>query len=411
MGYQRQVFKGFSLNGIVTISTALASAVKIFFLARLLSPQDFGLFSLIAVLLGTMESLTETGINTTLVQSEKSIHYFLDTAWVISIFRGFLIAIFILLAGIFLKNSYHEDTLLSLAAVAAFIPVVRGFINPMIVSLHKNLLFFRDSLYRLSLVIVDMIAAVICAVIFKSSFAFLFGMITAASFEVVLTFLIFSDTPRFQYIHSRAKEIYQNAKSLNLSAALGYGVQNIDNLLVGKLVGTSALGLYAQSYSLSHKTNLELAKSVQHATFPVFTKIGSDAARLRAAFWKSTTTSIAGFFLLSLPFIFFPKFVVDVLLGGGKWSGAETLLPTLAVAGLIQSLILLMQNIFTSVKKYWWLNSTLALNFVSLFFLIVLWGSASGLDGVLKAVIVSRIVTLAVAGIGISRVLHFSSKK
>lgn len=401
MGYKRQVFSGFSLHGFVTVATALASGVKIIFLARLLSPHDFGVFSLVAVLLGSMESLTETGINTTIIQSERSVNYFLDTAWVISIFRGFAIGILILIAGIAMRSIYHEDVLLSLAAVAAFVPAIRGFINPAIVSLHKEMLFFRDSLYRLSLVVVDMIFAIVFALILKSSLAFVLGMASTALFEVGFTFLFLKERPRFVYMASRAKEIYQNAKSLNLAMALGYAVQNVDNLIVGKVVNTTSLGLYAQGYSLSHKFNLELSKSVQHATLPVYVRILKDKARLRSAFWKSTITSMGAFILISSPLIFFPKFIVQVILGGGKWAGVEVILPYLAVAGLIQSFVLLGQNVFTSVKSYRWLNFTLGLNVLSLIFFIWMWATANGLQGAVNGLIVSRLITFVFVSLGI----------
>jgi len=401
MGYKRQVFNGFSLNGLVTFSTALAAAIKIFFLARLLAPHDFGVFSLIAVLLGSMESFTETGINTTIVQSEKSVNYFLDTAWVISIFRGFVIGILIMITGIGMRYVYHEEVLLSLAAVAAFVPAIRGFINPAVVGLQKELLFFRDSLYRLSLVVVDLIAALVFAFFLRSSMAFVLAMVSAALFEVSITFIFFGQKPRFVYVTSRAKEIFHNAKSLNLANALGYAVQNADNLMVGKLVSTTALGLYAQGYSLSHKFNLELAKSVQHATFPVYVRILRDQKRLQRAFWKSTLTSLVGFTAISLPFILFPKFIVDVILGGGKWSGVEVILPALAIAGLIQSFILMSQNLFTAVKQYFWLNLSLFVNIVTLIIFIWWLAPAGGLVGAVHGLIISRVITLAVVGLGI----------
>ena len=408
MGYKRQVFSGFSLNGFVTFATALAGGIKVIFLARLLSPHDFGVFSLVAVLLGSLEAFTETGINTTIIQSERSVGYFLDTAWVVSIFRGFAIGVLVLVAGIIMRMIYHEDVLLSLAAVAAFVPLIRGFINPAIVSLHKDMLFFRDSLYRLSLVIVDMICAIAFAFVLKSSMAFILGMVSAAVFEVAITFIFLKARPRFAYIPSRAKEIYQNAKSLNLAMALGYAVQNVDNLIVGKVVNTTSLGLYAQGYSLSHKFNLELSKSVQHATLPVYVRILKDKPRLRKAFWKSTLGSIGLFILASAPLIFFPKLFVDIILGGGKWIGVIPILPYLAIAGIIQSFVLLGQNLFTSVKSYFWLNFTLGLNAITMIFFILLWAPSGGLQGAVNGLLVSRIVTFIAVSLGVYQ--HFAEE-
>ena len=111
---------------------------KISVLARLLSPEDFGLFSLVMIALGIIEASTETGVNLTIINSKQSLNYFLNTAWVIAIVRGFLIGILMVAVGLLMSNYFGEPELSWLVALAALVPVIKGFINPAIISLRRS---------------------------------------------------------------------------------------------------------------------------------------------------------------------------------------------------------------------------------------------------------------------------------
>jgi O-antigen/teichoic acid export membrane protein len=400
MGYYQKVLHGVGLETALKIATTVITMLKIFVLARLLIPRDFGLFSLVAIALGLMESLTETGINTTIVQSSKSVSYFLDTAWVIAILRGLVISILMILIGFWMKQYYHEDQLLNLVTLAACIPFIKGFINPAIISLRRDLNFFRDTLYRFSLLVVDAVVAIGFALFFHSTVVFILGMLVASVYEVIISFVLFRNRPRFNYIKSRAQEIFHNAKHLNVTAISNYVIQNVDNLLIGKYVGISDLGIYANGYSLSHKMNSEFSKSIQYATFPIYVKIAGDEKRLEKAFWKSTLNSMAFFIAISLPFIFFPQ-LIFVLLPKAKWVGVDLILPRLIIAGLIMSFTILASGPFIARKDYFWFNLHLVLNCVLMIPLIMIGSTRFGLSGAVNAVLFTRLVTLPIVGIGL----------
>ena len=65
MSYSKQAISGFSWQTLMKIFAALISLIKISILARLLSPNDFGLFSLTVIALGLSEAAAQTGINVT----------------------------------------------------------------------------------------------------------------------------------------------------------------------------------------------------------------------------------------------------------------------------------------------------------------------------------------------------------
>lgn len=405
MGYAHHALRGAGWNGALKIVSVLITASKIFVLAHLLTPSDFGLFSLVAIALGIVEATTETGINTTIIQSQRSIEYFIDTAWVIAILRGLIISIAMILIGAGMQQFYHQQQLFFLVAVASLVPFIKGFINPAIVTLQKEFRFFGDTLYQFSLLVADAFAAIVAGLIFHSVFAFLCGMLFAAMFEVTISFLFFRDRPSFGYIPNRAREIFQNAKGLNLSALLSYAVQNVDNLIVGKILGVSLLGIYANAYSLSHKLNLEFAKSATYGMFPVFVKIANDKKRMQRAFWKSLLSTMGLVTLISLPFFLFPYDIIHLFLGM-KWLAAVPILRPLLIAGVIQSAIIVGFSVVTAMKKYVWMNASLLVDLLCMIPSIWILGQQYGLSGAVIGVLFSRVLALPIIGFGVWRALY-----
>lgn len=395
MGYTKNVISGFGWHSLLKIATMGVTLLKISILARLLSPNDFGLFAYTMIAFGIVEAITQTGVNLTIINSERKVHYFLDSAWVIAIIRGFIMGISMLLIGLFLAAYYNEPSLRPLVAFTAVVPVIKGFINPMIVILQKNLRFFHDSVYRFSLVIVDALIAIIFGLILKSVIAMIIALIGSALFEVLVSFVAFRDRPTFHYIHSRGKLILNNAKGLSLSAALTYIHENIDDLIIGKLSGTYNLGLYHNAYSLSHKPNFELSKAVQHSTLPVYSRIKRDIERLRRAYLKTSVATLFYLCIATLPIFIFPDLLVKIVLGK-QWLGIIPILPWLAGAGLVHSFNNISYNLFYAKENFKVVNLHLACMIAALVVLLLVLTPKMGVAGASMAIFYSRLICLPI---------------
>lgn len=380
----------------------LLALVKISILARLLDPEAFGLFSLTAIALGITESITQTGVNLTILQSQRSVRYFLDSAWVIAILRGFLIGSIMLVMGLFMQGYYQEPQLLALVGVAALVPVIKGFINPYIVVLHKELRFFQDSLYRFSLIFVESTAAIILGYLTRSVWALVWALVIGALFEVAVSFFMFQVRPRFAYVHSRGKTILENARWLSLAAVFNYLNENADDFLLGKITGTHSLGIYHNAYALSHKPNYDLSKSAHHSTIPVFTKLAQKPERLSRAFHRSLLALLALVICASLPVLLFPQFFVELILGE-QWLAVIPLVRPLVIAGILQSISNMGHALLLAKKQYQIMNAHLISSFVLMAGLIIWWGNQTHLAGAVNGILVSRIVTLPLIGLGILR--------
>lgn len=396
MGYTKSALSGFSGQTFIKIAGNALVLVKMAVLARLLTPSDFGLFSLVVIALGLTEAFTQTGVNTTIIQSKHPVSYFINTAWVIAVVRGFAIGGIMLVLGGVMTEYYQQPQLFPLILAAASVPVIKGFINPAIIGLHKDLHFLSDSVYRFSLVVVENLAIIGLVFLFHSIFAWIAGLIVVAVFEVLISFLFFKLKPQFNYQKNPATEIFKQVKVLSLSSFLSYLIENLDNLVIGKILGEHGLGLYQNGYSLAHEANFEIAKSVHHGTLPVYTKIATDTKRLKKAFLKTSFFTILGVTAISLPLFLFPELLVKIIFGP-QWLGTIPLLPWLGLAGILNAISLLCYAPLIAKHRVHLINWHQVVHIVAMVVLVVWLGQTYGLLGAVMGVVISRLIALPIA--------------
>ncbi len=393
MSYSKDVVRGFSWHALLRYVSIGLVVGKSFVIARILSPEEFGIFALVTIALGVSEAATETGVNTTIIQSDRSVGYFLNSAWVIAIVRGFLIGLIMLVLGFVLADFFQQPDLLYLIGAISLAPVIKGFINPARVAFHKNLEFFKDSLYRFLLIVVEVIAAVFLTIWLESVFGLVLSVLVTAVFEVLLSFIWIKQWPRFQYNAVRGKQILEQAKGLSLLTLSTYLVENVDDFLIGKLTGTANLGLYHWGYRLGHLPNYDLGKALSHSSLPVFTKIRTNTVRLSIAFKKSMTLLLILTVVTTVPAFFLGPWAISFLLTD-EWLGIVPILGWLLLAGFVQAFVNQAYTLFLALNRQRIINTHQISSLIALIPCIVLGSYLGGVVGAAVGLFISRLLLL-----------------
>jgi O-antigen/teichoic acid export membrane protein len=170
---------------------------------------------------------------------------------------------------------------------------------------------------------------------------------------VVATLLIWTVTPwRPTLMFS-----WRSVRSLGRFTANVFGQnllyqagRNLDNLLVGRFLGASALGLYGLAYNIMLVPFSRIAAPLQQVLFPAFSRMQDDRAKLAEA-WVRVTRLVGAISMPALVglVIVAPDFVTVVL--GERWSDAAPVIQILAWAGLLQSLQTLNGEILMALDR------------------------------------------------------------
>lgn len=349
MGYFKDVAKGISWMAVLRVSMRGLAIVKIAILARFLTPAQFGNYGIALLVLGFLEVLTETGINIFLIQEKDDIKPYLNSAWVVSIVRGILITAVILGSAPLVIHFFKASQILPLLYIVAGVAFVRGFINPTEVNYQKKLQFKQEFWYKGFLYFVDISLAVTLGILTKSESSMLISMLASAFVEVILSFILFKDRPRFSIDKDKVLEVINSGKWITGAGVFNYVFQNIDNVTVGKVLGTTSLGFYQQAYSISTLPVTEVGNIFNKVTFPVYVAIGGDRGRLKKAFYKTLGVISLLVIVFAIIILFFSKPIILIFLGE-NWLPIEPVLKMLAIFGALKSVLNFSYSLFFSLK-------------------------------------------------------------
>lgn len=391
MGYKKDAIKGMSWISGFRIVTRFFAFFKITILARVLSPSQFGLFGIASLFLALLETITETGINIIIVQSKEKIEEYINSAWVVSILRGIVISVMIVIAAPFVSSFFKTSESLPLLLFISLVPFIRGFINPSEALYQKNLHFRAEFWFRTSVLFFDTLVSVILTVVTHSVYSLVWGMIAGACLEVFLSFALITPRPRFAVERAYFREIFHKGKWVTFYSFFNYLAENGDNVVVGRVMGAASLGLYQMAYKVSILPISEISEVVSRVVFPVYTMIANDKKRLLSAFSKTIASVALSAALVGIIIFLFPGQIISLLLGK-QWLSAVPALKVLALYGVVRTLSGPTSALFLSVGKQKYVTVMTFTRFAGLaltiYPLVVLYGLVgAGYSALLSAVV------------------------
>jgi O-antigen/teichoic acid export membrane protein len=403
MGYSKTFKKGVSLTFGLRVVTRLIAIGKIIILARILSPVQFGIFGIASLLLSFLEILTEIGINVFLVQQKGDIKEYINAAFVISIARGIILSLLIILLAPFVASFFNAADAYSTILLISIVPFIRGFINPAIVSYQKDLLFQKEVSLRLFLFSIDAIITIFLALMTKSAQSFVWGLIISALCEVMLSYWLFSLKPKFELEFKKIKQVIRRGTWVTFTGIFAYFADNGGNIAVGRLVGTESLGIYQVAYKFSTLPISEITNVVNQVVFPIYTKFSDDLSRLSRAFIKVTAvTSIAAILLGGAIFLFAEQILLITL--GSEWILALPVIKILAIYGILRTIFGGFSALFFSLGRQDYVAKMTFIRVLGLAILLVPMVSFYGMVGAGYAMLFSILVEIPVALFFASRV-------
>ena len=392
MGYRQSLLSGLGWIGFFRISAKALVFLKIIIAYRVLSPREVGLYGLCLIALGLLEMLTETGVNVIIVKESKPLSYYLDTAFIVSVGRGLLITLILFFASFLLPSFFNDSGLFPLMLLLSLIPTIRGFINPAVAKFQKDLAFSKDALLKLSTIVTDVGFSVLFVFLFPSAISLISGMIISAFGEVLISFIFIRPWPKWKYNGEVFHAIVSPGKWVNLAGLITYAEQNFDNVVVGRILGSTALGYYQTAFNLTRSLITEVGLTFSQVLLPIFGKIGEEKARLMRAVLRVFLPAVS---IMMLPAIFLniPYIQKLLLLSlGEKWAPMTPLLPYLSIAALFAGMNTLCNPLYFVKNSYRSLVFMYGSNLLIMIIAIVYMIPYFGLVGAARGVLLARIL-------------------
>jgi O-antigen/teichoic acid export membrane protein len=218
-------------------------------------------------------------------------------------------------------------------------------------------------------------------------------MIAAAIVEVTLSLLLIKPKPKFIFKLKQARVIISQGKWITLSGVLNYIASQGPEIAIGKLVGTTSLGLFQVASRLAITPATELTDTIGKVTFPLYVKITTDVNRVRRAFIRNLSIVVGLLFPVVALIAAFPAQMVTIVLGP-NWLGAVAFIPELAIYSLIRILTTLTAPVILSFKKQRYLTVIASTKASVILLTIVPLTLKFGVQGALHSLLLSALIVL-----------------
>lgn len=306
-------------------------------LARLLLPKDFGILALAAVFTALLRNFADLGLGASIVQRREVDEEYLSTAfWANLAAGGILTAIAAAVAGP-LARMLREPAVGPVLVFLSFRFIITAG------SATQYAMISRRMNYR-ALALRDVTASIVGGLI-GVGMAYrglgvwsLVGQLLATT--VITTVLLYRATgwrPTFHFSWAKLFDLWSFGGKLQLSRLFNNLVRQMDNLLIGRYLGSTALGFYGLAYTM-YMVPLNDLGLINAVMFSGFSRIQDDKDRLKRGFLLATRYVT----MLALPMMVGLSLVAPLLVSvlfGEKWMPAAPVMRLLALAGFLQLMI------------------------------------------------------------------------
>jgi O-antigen/teichoic acid export membrane protein len=342
-------------------------------LARLLSPTDYGLQSMVLTLTAFFSLFKDAGLSVATVQRESLTHEEISTLFWINLALGALLTIVVVASSPFLAAFYKDPRLLWLTIASASI-----FLFNSLSVQHKALL---DRAMRFSTSVkIDILSAtigsavaIVMAALGCGYWSLICQNISLPIVGTAATWIALPWMPGRPRWTAELRSMVRFGGTVTLNSVVVYIAYNTEKILLGRFWGAAPLGIYTRAYQLATLPVQQLIGAAHNVAFSVLSRMQAEAQRLQRAYLKSVSMIVS----LTIPVvistaIFSDEIVLVVL--GPKWIGVATVLRLLSPTVLVFALI----NPFS-----WFLRATgrvgRSLNIAFLITPVVILGILAGL--------------------------------
>ena len=344
------------------------------------------------LLLSIMETFSQPGFYSALVQKKENIEAYLNSAWTVMIIRGIILFIVLYFGAPHAAIFFNAPEAKLIIRAIGFSILFRAFTNIGVVYFQKELNFKKQFMYQFLGIFADFVVAISFSIILRNVWALVLGMLAGNIVICLASYFIHPYRPHLTSNLEKTKELWGFGRWVFGSSILVFIITQGDDIIVGKILGATMLGFYQLAYKISNTPATEISHIISTVTFPAYSEIQDNLLKLREAFLKVfRLTAFLSLPLAGLIFILAPDLTIIFL--GKKWLPIVPAMQALAWWGVIRALGGATSPIFLSLGKPGIVTRLQALQAIILFVIIYPFTKHGSILGTSIAVLLSSLVT------------------
>lgn len=400
------VRKSLLLSFVEKYSLLIIQTASTMILARLLSPEEIGIFSVGAVLVGFSHALRDLGVSHYVIQERCLTEEHIRSALGISLATAWGIAIVILAVSGAVADFYSEtrvrQVLVVLAATFFFLP----FSALVLALLRREMKFDMILRINTSAGLVGALTSVWLATLDQGFMSLAYGSFAQAITTLAAALLLHPGQMRFFPSFRAAKQILGYGTRVSLVSIMTEAAESAPDLVIGKVMGFAPAGIFSKGQGTVALFQNLVMGAINPVATPYFAQRTRDGTSLKDPYIRATTliTGLAWPFYACLGLLAYP--VVQILFGD-QWDAAVPIVQILCVSMALRTPATFNTPIFLSVgKARLYLRQSLLTQPLQI--VLIVLASPLGLAAVVWALVLGSLVRLLVSSLYVARIIGLS---
>ncbi len=274
-------------------------------MARLLSPDDYGVLGMLAIFWAVSHMFINGGFGQALLQRKEVTETDLSSVFYYNIFLAFLCCGIMIVSAPWIADFYRQPILRQTIMVSAWTLPIGALGSVQRVILGRNLK--QGFITASHLVAIPISGGVALYLAWRGYgvWALVWQTFVSTACGTIAVFLFVRWVPKLVFSLKALGSLFQFGSKLMIAGLLDAFFVNIYNVAIGKFYQAQTLGYYEQARRYSSLWPHSIQGAISQVLFPAFSKIQDDLPRLKEAFKRALCVSVLA--------IAFPAFLLCTL--------------------------------------------------------------------------------------------------
>jgi O-antigen/teichoic acid export membrane protein len=307
--------------------------LRLIIMARLLSPDDFGLMAIAVSAVGIMMSVTNLGMVPALVQGQEIDEQVHNVAWTVRLTRASLVTLVVFLAAPLIASLFSEPRATDIIRVLAFRPFIDALASIKMAGLMRKLHFRPLTILGITQALLNTGVSIALAQTY-GVWALVLGTLAGAVWYSALSYAVAPYRPRLSFERQTTESLIRFGRWIFVTSLIAMAGAYVLRVTISRQLGTADLGLYYLAAQIAFLPAEIASEVVGVVAFPLYARLQANLAQVAHVFRMVFTGTAALLYpACALIIALAPTLVNDVL--GPDWQGTVPVIRILTLATMI----------------------------------------------------------------------------
>lgn len=304
-------------------------------LARLLTPQDYGLIGMVTAVTGLVALFNDMGLSTATIQRAEINHNQVSTLFWVNVVLSASIMLLTAAVAPAIAWFYNEPRLTWITLTLAITFIFAGLAVQHQALLTRQMRFTTLAVVEIISVLCGITTAIISAWYGAGYWALVLMQLAIAISSTVGIWSVCGWRPGSPVRNSGVRSLLAFGGNLTGFSVLNYFSRNLDNILIGRVWGAGSLGLYSKAYGLMMLPLQQINNPITAVAVPGLSRLHSEPQQFRNHYLKALSLITASTMPVVLLMIILSEEIIKLLLGS-RWGEAAVIFQYLGISAFFQ---------------------------------------------------------------------------